>query len=108
MVSQVERNLPARQNSDINRSSAPAPLLARAPAAAMRRASPRPAPHDAATPIACRLAVLERLHAIHPDIGHSCGQLLRTLVRRMVLDRRRIEHHYVGKITLLQLTAIGQ
>src|SRR5262249_39096335 len=69
-------NLPPRQHRDTsnrlptsaNRLPTPAPLLARAPTASVRRPSPRSAPNDAAAPTPRRLTVLESLDAIHPDV----------------------------------------
>src|SRR6185295_6899716 len=48
------------------------------------------------------LAVLQHLSAVYEDVLHSNRVLMRVLESRAVGYRRRIEHHNIGKHSLLE------
>src|SRR3954466_5687406 len=52
--------------------------------------------HNASGFRARMLAVLQHLHAVDEHVAHAGRELFGFLERRMVLDRRRIEHHHIA------------
>src|SRR5262245_21810560 len=55
-----------------------------------------------------RLAILQHLNAIDPDVLHAGGQLVRLLERGVIGDRRRIETDDIRPGTRRQLATIRQ
>src|SRR3984957_4873895 len=98
----VRRALPAF------RSRVPSPLRAAAAAAALRRAGPGATAYNAAAPLAGRLTLFQRLHAVHPYVLDACGELLRLLVGGMILDGLGIEQYNVREIARPQPAAVFQ
>src|SRR5918995_324795 len=53
-------------------------------------------------------AILDDLFAVHKDVSHTGGVLMRLLVRRIIADSRRIENGDVGVIIALETTALAK
>src|SRR6185312_5153716 len=89
-------------------SLAPGPVTGRGAAAAAGGPAPGAPAHRASARGARRLAAAQRPHAVHPDVVDARGELLRLLVGGVILDRVRVEHHDVGIVARLELTAIRE
>src|SRR5579872_4729935 len=86
----------------------PGPIATAGATAAVWSSSPGTPAHGAAAPIAGGFSILERLHAVHPHVGDTSGQLMRLVIGGVILHGGRIEHHDVCKVSLLQSASIGQ
>src|SRR5438045_9025555 len=54
------------------------------------------------------LAVVHDRHAVHHDVAHTGGVHVRVDERGVVADRRRVEHHDVGKPAGCQPAPVAQ
>ena len=50
-------------------------------------------------------SVPQDLNAIHKDVAHAGGKLVRLVEGCVVLDRGRIEHDHISKVARAQLSA---
>src|SRR5688500_10620392 len=61
-----------------------------------------------AGPCAGKAFRVEHVHAVDDDVRNPRRVLMRAFVGRVVLDRRRVEHHEIGEEALSDLAAIAQ
>src|SRR5690349_9531748 len=82
------------------------PVLRGRAAATLRPSLPPLPAHHATRRLSGRLAIRQRNAAVDDDIRYARRELLGFLERRVILDRRGIEHDDVGEVAGLQLSTI--
>src|SRR5215469_744912 len=89
-------------------SRAPGPLVRARATAASAGAGPRAPAYRAAACRPGRLTPAQCPYAVHPHLIDTRCELMRALVGGVILNGRGIEHHDIGEVATLQLSAVGE
>src|SRR6187549_1081350 len=81
------------------RSGPRGPILGRGAATTVRPALPALPAHDAARGLSGRFTIRQGHATVDDHVGYARRELLRLLERRVILDRRGIEHDDVREIS---------
>src|SRR6185312_14982333 len=84
----------------------PRPITRRPPTSSAGGSRPCPPPHNPSTGDTRGLAILDCQLAVHDDVANTCAELMRPLVRGVILDRVGIENDQISKIPGFEPAAV--